>query len=87
MLATRGEGCWKTCLRRAVYFAIVGGDNAVGQAGGVELAAGMGGEERGDDPEDGERGEELEADGCGARGGVGFEPGVEANGDPDGDEG
>ena len=44
------------------HFAIVGGDDAVGKARGVELAAGMGGEERGEDPDGGEAGCELETE-------------------------
>ena len=72
-------------LEEGGLFAIVGGDLAVGEGGGVEAAAGMGGEEGGEEPECGERGGELEANGGGARGWAGLEIGVEAVGEPDGD--
>ena len=68
-------------------FAVVGGDDSIGEAGGVELAAGMGGEERGEDPEGGERGCELEVEDFRARRRVGLEVGVDVGGDPKGDQG
>ena len=68
---TSGEGCWKTCLRRAVTSRLLG-VTSVGEAGGVELAAGMGSEEGGEDPEGGEGGGELEVEDPGARGKGGF---------------
>ena len=48
------EGLWmlEGLLEEGYFFVVVGGDVAIGQAREVELAAGVGGEESGDGPED-----------------------------------
>jgi hypothetical protein len=77
------RGMVEDLLEERGLLAVVGGDLAVGECGGVEVAAGMGGEESREDPEGGCGSGELEADG-GA--GMGLEVGVEVGGDPDGDQ-
>ena len=48
-----GGGVLEDLFEEGGDFAVVGRDDAVGEAGGVELDAGMGGEEGGEDPESG----------------------------------
>ena len=74
-------GMAEDLLEQGDFGAVVGGDFAVGQARGVEAAAGMGGEQGGEDPDGGTGGDELDAYG----GAVEVEGG-EAVSDPDSDQ-
>ncbi len=86
-VSDEGGGVAEDFFEESGFFAVVGGDLAVGEGGGVESATGMGGGEGGDDPEGGEGGGEFEVYCGGANGWVGFEVRVEVVGQPDGDQG
>ncbi len=74
-------------LEEGRFFAVVGGDKAVGEFRGVELGAGVGGEQGGEDPDGCEGGGELEADRRGPGRRMSVKVGMEVVGEPECDEG